>query len=567
MRYIEGINRSQIVLFPEKLDDLVSGDNPVRFIDAFVNQLDLQRMGFTNTSLDKTSPGASRYSPECLLKLYVYGYFKKIRTSRKLMDMCRINIEAMWLLERLMPDFRTIADFRKDNAGAIKKVFKAFVRICVELGLYSTEVGVQDGSKFRAVNSKDNNVTIPKLEKKLQIAQERIDKYLEEMDKNDKEDRGTQEYTAEELNEKIEKLRARKEEYNALISEMKEEGVSQKSFTDPETKLMKMPNGGFNVCYNAQIIADPKSHMIGTIEVTNHCNDIGLLSPVTKVLKADLGIDVMEVPADKGYDDKADMLECLMNGTIPHVPPKAGGETSYEFELDYKEAEITEALLACTKPEGIRACLEAGFVPDVYKDKGIEVAVDEVERYEPDAEDSQSCFTLNEEGTAVICPNGSELKKVSRLYNKDKNRFACRSACKGCAEKCTTSAFKQVDLRDGQTVLRTKQLRITRRVRLKLTPDKEKIKNRKCVVEHPFGTIKRSLDGSHTLLIGLNKVGADLSLLCLAYNIRRAINMVGVRYLVEKVGERNGGIQCYFSTFFRFIIISYSKSEYFLFFV
>jgi len=477
------------------------------------------------------------------------------------MDMCRTNIEAMWLLERLMPDFRTIADFRKDNAKAIKKVFKAFVRICVELGLYSTEIGVQDGSKFRAVNSKDNNVTIPKLEKKIEIAEERINRYLEEMDKNDKEERGSQEYTVEELNEKIEQLRTRKEEYNNLIAEMREEGVTQKSFTDPESKLMKMPNGGFNVCYNVQIIVDPKSHLIGDIDVTNQVNDLGLLSPVTAGLKEDLGIDVMEVSADKGYDDKEDILECLMNGTIPHVPPKAGGE-SYEFELEYKEAEITEELLASTKPEDIRTCLEAGVVPDAYKDKGIEVTVEEVEKYEPDAEDPQSCFTLNEDGTAVICPNGSELGKVSMLPNKDKTRFVSRSACRKCTEKCTTSAFKQVDLKDGQTVSHLRQLRKVKRVKVKLTPDKEIIKNRKCVVEHPFGTIKRSLDGSYTLLIGTEKVGADLSLLGLGYNIRRVINMVGVQYLIEKMRERMGVIMRYFSKVLRFVIISCSQSEY-----
>jgi len=561
MRYIEGISRAQIVLYPEMLDDLISENNPVRFIDEFVNQLDLQGLGFTKTTLYSSSPGAPPYSPECLLKMYIYGYFKKIRSSRKLMDMCRTNIEAMWLLERLMPDFRTIADFRKDNAKAIKKVFKAFVRICVELGLYSTEIGVQDGSKFRAVNSKDNNVTIPKLEKKIEIAEERINRYLEEMDKNDKEERDSQEYTVEELNEKIEKLRTRKEEYNNLIAEMKEEGVPQKSFTDPESKLMKMPNGGFNVCYNVQIVVDPKSHLIGDIDVTNQGNDMGLLSPVTAGLKEDLGIDVMEVSADKGYDDKEDILECIMNGTIPHVPPKAGGE-SYEFELEYKDAEITEELLASTESKDIKTCLEAGAVPDAYKDKGIEVTVDEVERYKPDVEDLQSCFRLNEDGTAVICPNGSELGKVATLHNKEKTRFASRSACRKCPNKCTTSAFKQVDLKDGQTVLHIKQLRKVKRVTIKLTPNREIIKNRKCVVEHPFGTIKRSLDGSYTLLIGTEKVVADLSLLGLGYNIRRVINMVGVQYLIEKMRERIGGTMSYFSIFFRFIIISRSQSEY-----
>ena len=564
MRYIAGTNRSQIILFPEKLDDLVSDDNPVRFIDEFISLLDLEMLGFVNVRLYSSAPGAPSYSPECLLKLYVYGYFKKIRSSRKLMEMCRTNIEAMWLLERLMPDFRTISDFRKDNKNAIKKVFKAFVRVCVELGLYKTEVGVQDGSKFSADNSKDNNVTISKLEKKLEIADERINKYLEEMDKLDNEERDPQKHTKDELNEKIEELRARKEEYNSLIDEMKEEGVTQKSFADPDSRLMKTANGGFDVSYNVQIIVDPESHLMGAIEVTNQCNDMGLLSPVVAGLKEDLGIDFMEAVADNGYASKEDMLECLVNGTIPHVTPKNGVE-SYDFELEYNEAEITEEMLNSTKPEDIKACLEAGEVPNIYAGKGVEASVDEIEVEDVpgDDGDAQSCFTLAEDGSAVICPNGSTLNKVSRLHNKDKTRFTSRSACRACTDKCTTSAFKQVDFRDGQTVLHIKRLRKIKRVTVRITPDKEKTKNRKCVVEHPFGTIKRSLDGSYTLLTGIEKVGAELSLLGLAYNIRRAVNMVGTRWLIERMREICTLTLCLFSKFAKLNTFSYSYSEYY----
>ncbi|MCL2589251.1 MAG: IS1182 family transposase [Oscillospiraceae bacterium] len=564
MRYIAGMNRGQIILFPEKLDDLVSDDNPVRFIDEFINLLDLVMLGFANVKPYSSAPGAPSYSPEILLKLYVYGYFKKIRSSRKLMEMCRTNIEAMWLLGRLMPDFRTIADFRKDNKSALKKVFKAFVRVCAELGIYKTEVGVQDGSKFRANNSKDNNVTISKLEKKLEIADERINKYLEEMDKLDNEERDSQKYTIEELNEKIEELRARKDEYNSLIDEMKEEGVTQKSFTDPDSRLMKTSNGGFNVCYNVQIVVDPESHLIGAIEVTSQGNDTGLLSPVVAGLKENLGIDVMEVVADNGYESKDDMLECLMNGTIPHVTPKHGVE-SYELELEYNEAEITDEMLSSTNPEDIKACLEAGVVPEIYADKGIDVSVDEVEVEDVPSDDGDAplCFTLTEDGSAVICPDGSTLNKVSVLHNKGKTRFTSKSACRACTDKCTTSAFKQVDLRDGQTVLYLKRFRKIKRVTVRITPDKVKTKNRKCVVEHPFGTMKRSLDGSYVLLIGTEKVGAELSLLGLAYNIRRVINMVGTRWLIAKMREICTFTVCLFSEYTKLNTFSYSYSEYY----
>jgi transposase len=549
MRYVEGLNREQIVLFLEKLDDLVTDDNPVRVIDEFVNLLDLEQLGFDSAYRRKSDAGRPRYSPETLLKLYVYGYFKKVRSSRKLMELCATNTEAMWLTGRLTPDFRTISDFRKDNKDAIKKVFTAFVKVCIELGLYHRDAGVQDGSKFRAVNSKDNNVTEAKIAKKLEIAEEKINKYLEELERSDNEESGAPTYTKEEIAAKIEKLRARKERYGNLLDEMKEKDLSQMSFTDPESKLMKTANGGFDVCYNVQIMVDPESHMVGTVMVTNQCNDMGLLTPVTKKAKEELEIATIDVTADKGYEDKADMLECLLNGTVPNVPSKSG-ETFYEFDLEYKEAAVTEEMRGSSDPEDIKACLEAGTVPDIYKDKGIEVSVVEVKENVCD-EHSRMSFTLNSEGTAVICPNGSALGKVAVLHNKGKTRFACKSACAQCPEKCTESKFKQVDLKDGQTVLYAIKRRTVKKVRIKLTPDAEKIRNRKCVVEHPFGTIKRWTDGSYTLLSGIEKVGTDMSLLFLGYNIKRAISMVGVRELVEKMRGTAALFTAFFLALFR----------------
>ena len=552
MKYIEGIDRAQLVLFPERLDELISDDNPVRIIDVFVDQLDLVGMGFKNAILKGWSAGAPCFSPECLIKLYIYGYFKKTRSSRKLMELSRTNIEAMWLLERLMPDFRTISDFRKDNARALKKVFKAFVRMCIELEIYSAEIGVQDGSKFRASNSKDNNVTENKLQKKIEFAEKKLDEYLEELDKFDKEESDSQKYTKEEIEAKIEQLKERKEYYDDLQDKMKEEGITQISFTDPESRLMKMPNGGFNVAYNIQTVVDPVSHMVGYVEVTNQCNDLGQLSPTMIEVKEDLGIEVVEAVADKGYEDRADLLECLKNGIIPHVPSKSG-EESYEFELDYEEATITEELLNSTKPEDIQTCLEAGVVPNVYEDKGIEVSVHEVEQHSTDEAEPQSSFTLNEEATAVICPNGSTLNKVARLHNKLRTRYASRSACGKCEEKCTTSSFKQVDLKDGQTVSRITKYRPVKKVKIKLTMDMGKICNRKCVVEHPFGTVKYWCDGSYTLLRGIEKVSADVSLMFLAYNLKRAIKIMGVQEMIEKMRVLSEDIFALLLYFIQFI--------------
>jgi transposase len=368
------------------------------------------------------------------------------------------------------------------------------------------------------------------------------------MDKNDQMESDPSKYTKEEIQEKIAKLRERKERHEDFLKEMKETKETQKSFVDPESRLMKVANGGFDVCYNAQIIVDPKSHIVGTVEITNNCNDLGQLSPVTETLKEDLGVDVMDVTADKGFADKVDMLRCLMNGTIPHVSLK-DGQKSHELELDYKEAVVTEEILNSTKSKDIKTCLESGILPKVYEGKGIKISVYEVDQCTMDG-NNQSSFTLNKDGLSVICPNGKTLNKVSRLRSKGKTRFASKSACKNCEDKCTTSKFKQVDMNDGQREVKVKRFQKVKKVGISLTPDKEKIKNRKCVVEHPFGTVKRWNDGSYTLLTGKEKVGADLSLLFLAYNIKRVINILGIPEMLKKMKEMREIITGNFSFFF-----------------
>jgi transposase len=533
MKYIMGIDRSQIILYPEMLDDLVKEDNPVRLLEVFVNGLDLESYGFKNATIYSWSAGAPTYSPGSMLKLFLYGYNNKVRSSRRIEKLCETNTEVMWLMERLTPDFRTISDFRKDNAKAITEVFKAFVRICAKIGLYHTEAAVQDGSKFRADNSKANNITEAKLAKRLEHAEKQLEKYLEEMDKCDKEESDEQKFTSEEIAAKVEEIKAQMGQYTALQDKMKEEGVTQISKTDPDSRLMKGANGGFDVSYNVQIGVDPVSHMVGAVEVTNDCNDSGQMAPLITQMKEDIGIEgIVEVPADKGYESAADILECLKNGIIPHVPTKSGNE-SYELETEYKEAEITEEMKSSTNSADIRACLEAGVLPDCYKDKGIEITITETSKKMPD-ETTQ--FVLNEEGTAVICPEGNELRKVATL-SKGKTRFTNRSACSNCEDKCTTASFKQVDLSDGQSLLYGNQYRTVKTVIITLTPDKEKMRKRKCIVEHPFGTIKRYCDGTYTLLRGTVKVAADLSLLFLGYNMKRAINMIGLEELIRRITE------------------------------
>lgn len=217
MPYVASVDRRGITI-PQILDEYISGDNPVRVIDAFVNQLDLEEIGFKKA--EPATKGRPSYDPRCLLKLYVYGYYNIVRSSRKLMVECRRNNEVIWLLCKLRPDYHTIANFRKDNVVALKKVFNTFAKMCIDLGLCSKELVAIDGSKFRAVNAKDKNLTIPKLEKKLKMIEKHIDEYLKELDKSDREEKDDIQYTEKELKDKLEMLKARKEKYNSYIKEM-----------------------------------------------------------------------------------------------------------------------------------------------------------------------------------------------------------------------------------------------------------------------------------------------------------------------------------------------------------
>jgi transposase len=430
-----------------------------------------------------------------------------------------------------MPDFRTIADFRKNNAKALKKVFRAFVKICIELDLYTRELIAIDGSKFRAANSKDNNVTVSKLEDKLKRIEKNVNEYLEELDSYDKDEDGINDAEKEELQKKLETLKSRKETYNGYLKEMKENNETQKSFVDPESRLMLTHSGGFEVCYNVQTAVDAGNHMIVDFEVTNNCNDIGLLYEDAQRAKKELGAEILEVVVDNGYESKEDMLKCLKAGIIPNVALKKDA-TECEIELTYKECEITEEMLDSTRPEDIQKCLEAGILPTVYTNKNIEIKVVEEIKNGP----SEKCFILNEDAESVTCPKGKILNKVAYLENKSATRFVSRSACSNCDDKCTTSKFKQVDLKDGQKTLYLKGPNfIEIKVIIKLKPDKEKLKRRKCVVEHPFGTIKRWCDGSYILMKGKVKANADLSLSFLAYNMKRAIKIMGVERLIEQM--------------------------------
>lgn len=532
MGYIQEKSRYQVTLMPKSIEDYVGEDNPVRVIHAFVEVLDLREANFQNTTPAKE--GRPRYSPKTLLKLYIYGYLYRIRSSRKLMEECLRNVHVMWLIGELTPDFRTISDFRKNNKKALKNIFKEFVKICLELNLYSRQLLAIDGSKFRAVNSKMNNVTENKLKKHLKRIAKKIDAYVKELEENDSKDSESRKYTKEELLSKIEHLKKQTKKYNNYLKKMQEVEETQISFTDHESRLMLLHNGGYDVGYNVQTAVDEENKMIADFMVTNHCNDSNLLSKVAKEAKETLEVEVIEVVADNGYESAEDTLECLKAGILPNVSLKEG-IIEQEVTLDYTESEITPEIKNSTKPEDIEKCLKAGVLSTIYQDKNIEIEIVEEEKIGS----SNKCFVLSDDGKYVVCPEGKKLNKVSYLKKRRKTRFVSRSACSSCKNKCTESKFKQVDLKYGQTKLFINDPNYKeKKVLIRIKPDKEKLKQRKCIVEHPFGTIKRGWGFSYMLLQGIAKCEADFSLAFLAYNIRRAINIVGVEELVAAIMKR-----------------------------
>lgn len=573
MAYISGVDRGQMVLFPESLDEYIDEDNPIRVIDAFVNQLDIQKAGFLRYVPAKE--GRPGYDPRDIIKLYIYGYFNKIRSSRKLMAECKRNVEVMWLLRKLIPDFRTVADFRKDNPQAIKNVFRAFVRLCDSMGLYNKELVSIDGSKFKAVNSKDRNFTLSKLDDRIKWIDENITEYLSVLESNDKREVDDCSYTKEEIEKKIKELKDRKDLYNSYLNELVTTGEKQKSLTDPESKLMKF-NGKFDVGYNIQTAVDSGKHLIADFQVTNNPTDYGLLCEVAEGTRELFGVETIEVVADKGYRKPDDLQECLEKGIIPNVYPLEN-EESYTFEIDYKATEITDEIINSKKPEDIKSCFKAGIVPAVYKDISLTLEVVEKTEKCKTEEDEQKAidtidnietllqagyFVRNHEENTVTCPMGSILRH--KCMNRGNDRYENRMACSKCKNKCTKSKYKTIDFKPGQYKVKskvwvgteigklstiessnlstedikpkTKQIIKKKKVVIiKFKPDKGKLKQRKSLSEHPFGTVKRWHDASYLLLKGKEKVTSELSLSFLVYNLKRAINVLGVQQILANI--------------------------------
>lgn len=549
MSYIDGKSRKQKTFLPDCIDDMVSQENPVRVIDAFVDSMDAEGLGFIRSVPKDT--GRPGYDPRDLLKLYIYGYFNGIRSSRKLMVECHRNLEVFFLLNRLTPDFRTISDFRKDNRVPIKNVFREFVTFCREMNLYKRQLLAIDGTKIRAVNSKMNSYNRKTLNEKIERIDRNIQGYLDDMDSNDESEEDDRGYTNEELNGLVEKLRKRKVRYKGYLQELDETGEKQILTTDPEARVMHGKDG-FHCAYNVQTAVDGESHLIAEYKVTNNCTDQGLLNTVAEKAKKALDTGSIEVVADKGYESRKDILKCIYNGTVPQVALKYD-KTERLYNLNYLESDITAKMKASTKKEDIHKCLHAGVLPDCFENTAISLEVQELSEL--------SCFIRNDDNT-VTCPMVETLHQTN---TKGKSlEYANKDACRQCTNRCTGSPnFKKVRFGPNtkyvpvrmygkpgfefqkipeDVVQNTSYNSLYRKdhpnkkVTLRIQKDKKKLKERMCLVEHPYGTVKRYHNAYYLLCKGVEKAEAEMGLSFLVYNMKRAINMMGVKKLLEVMG-------------------------------
>ena len=558
MAFMQGIDRQQITM--QSLDSMIDQENPVRIIDAFVNSLNLKALGFRRA--EAASEGRPAYPNDSMLKLYIYGNSNQLRTSRKLQKATKINLEVIWLMHGLTPDFRTIADFRKNNIDCMKKVFHEFnkrIETALEFGYVSI-----DGSKFQASNSKDRNFTQSKLDDRIRRLDIQSEEYLRLLELSDEETEDTEgQFTKEELEEKLAGVLERKERYEEYLHYMEENNLSQLSLTDADAKLMKSKNG-YQVSYNVQTAVDSETHLIRDYNVTTQATDHGLLAESLEGLKKDG--ELLESVADKGYQDTEDMAECLEKGIIPNVILPEGKDT-YELEVPYEECDEAEALKDSAEPELLKVCLRAGVVPEVYEGVIESAEIVEKERRireqqaqgkplatEKDMKEraAEGFFVRDHDADCVYCPAGEKLRRKSIKKNGDV-RYANKLACKRCKHKdrCTKSAWKEIDFPDKVTERvsrnwntekknksqRSRMIRkIKKYVKLIFRPDRVKMSQRMCLSEHPFATMKRAKDAAYFLLRGRPKTEGEFALIALGYNQTRAFNLLGYEKMMAVMG-------------------------------
>jgi transposase len=473
-RFVEGVERSQSTLFPEQLEDWIGADNPVRVIDVFVDELDLGELGFDR--IEPLATGRPGYHPSVLLKLYIYGYLNRVQSSRRLEREAGRNVEVMWLTGRLVPDHKTIANFRKDNGPAIRNVCARFVTLCRQLELFAEASVAIDGSKFKAVNTRDKNFTRAKMKRRMEQIEESVERYLHQLDSADRQEPSVALATKTgRLKDKIATLKEEMQRLQELEVRMLATPDQQISLTDPDARSMATSGRGSGmVGYNVQAAVDTKHHLIVAHEVTNVGTDNAQLSAMAKQSKAALETDALDVVTDRGYFSGKEILACEKAGitvTLPK-PLTSGSKANGRFG----------------KQDFVYLADE-----DVYR-----------------------------------CPAGERL--VYRFTNQENGLTLRRywtNACQSCAIKgqCTTGKQRRITRWEHEHVLEAVQQR--------LDEHPEKMRQRRETVEHPFGTIKYWMGYTHFQMKTLKRVSTEMALHVLAYNLKRVMNIMGTGPLIE----------------------------------
>ena len=473
MKHRAGLNRSQTLLLPERLEDYVGPENPVRFLDAFVASLDLHALGFAKARCAAT--GRPPYDPAGLLKLYLYGYLHRVRSSRMLEAEGHRNVEVIWLTGKQTPDFKTIADFRKDNLKPLKAVARQFTLLCRKLALFGGELLAVDGSKFAAVNARDQNFNAGKLQNLIARADARLAEYLQQLDTADAAQPGTATLTKTELAAKIAALQEKQDWHKELLGEL-DKDQKQISVTDPDTR--KMPTAhGMIVGYNAQVAVDAKHKLIAAEDVTNEGTDYEQLANLALAAKANLELTQTEVVADAGYYNASEVSRCVAQGITPYLP-KADTSANTKLGLYGKRQ----------------------FQYDAAKNE-------------------------------YRCPAGAALTYRFRTCELGRELHYYRATgCNACALKsrCTRN-------QGNRTLTREANEHLMEAMAQRMRQQPWKFKLRKTLAEHPFGTIKRWSGYTHFLLKGLAKVQCEWSLTTLAYNLKRVLNLVSFGQLMKAV--------------------------------
>src|SRR5712664_1292029 len=475
-RFIDGEDRMQQTLLPHSLEDYVSEENPVRVIEVFIDELDLAALGFSG--MTPAATGRPAYHPSTLLKIYLYGYLNRIQSSRRLEREAQRNIELMWLTGRLAPDFKTIADFRKDNGKAIRAACAQFVVLCRRLNLFTRAVVAIDGSRFKAVNNRDKNFTVAKVGKRIEQVDASIARYLAALDRADREESDVAEAKSGRLKEKIAGLRRQMQSLKEMAQQVQAAPDQQVSLTDPDARSMATSGRGTGIVgYNVQIAVDAENHLIVAHEVINQGYDRSQLAPMALKAQQATGCEQVTALADRGYFSGDQVRSCEGTGVAPIVP---------------------KTLTSSGTKRGLFA--RQDFIYDAEHDH-------------------------------YICPAGAKLTKIHRRvdHTEDFDRYRHLSACFTCPlrPRCTPTKRRIIKRWENEDVLDRMQDRLDRMP--------EAMGVRRQTVEHPFGTLKAWMGATHFLTRTLDKVRTEMSLHVLAYNLKRMIRIFGVGPLMAAI--------------------------------